>query len=352
MRVFISSTYRDLLPERRALTWVVQELRATFVGMEIFSAAQESLTDAAIREISECDVVVFVIAHRYGSLARASKKSILEREYETACSQKKHIFIYVKDEGACVHVAGIEFENRRKLERFKAKLSKRHLFGRYTTPDQLAGLVAIDLMRFLLNQGFWYDVPREMFERYRAFWKPAIDSETKTAVIMEVGEGHIAHRGELEYAKNINGVRGVLKLLHRRCTGTPAMTLEAWIDSVQTRGRYTFLRAEAIKESGLSAEAVKKALQRLVRRRRVAKVKNYFYVIAPLSGYFGECRIGFTMSSGRSDRSAARFSSPRPCRPTPSTISVPITAATRRFSAWPTGFLFSAAAAPRAPMPA
>ena len=48
------------------------------------------------------------------------------------------------------------------------------------------------------------------------------------------------------------------------------MTLEAWIDSVQARGRYTFLRAEAIKESGLSAEAVKKALQRLVRRRRVA----------------------------------------------------------------------------------
>ena len=60
------------------------------------------------------------------------------------------------------------------------------------------------------------------------------------------------------------------------------MTLEAWIDSVQARGRYTFLRPEAIKESGLSAEAVKKALQRLARRRRVAKVKNYFYVIVPL----------------------------------------------------------------------
>ena len=62
----------------------------------------------------------------------------------------------------------------------------------------------------------------------------------------------------------------------------PAPTVESWVDSLQARGRYTFLRAEAISGSGLSAEAVKKALQRLARRRRVAKVKSYFYVIVPL----------------------------------------------------------------------
>jgi len=60
------------------------------------------------------------------------------------------------------------------------------------------------------------------------------------------------------------------------------MTVEAWVDSRQARGRYTFLRSEAIHGTGLSPEAVKKALQRLARRRRVAKIKNYFYVIVPL----------------------------------------------------------------------
>jgi predicted transcriptional regulator of viral defense system len=59
-------------------------------------------------------------------------------------------------------------------------------------------------------------------------------------------------------------------------------TLERWIDDRQMGGRYVFLRSEAIKESGLSAEAVKKALQRLARRGRIAKAKNYFYVIVPL----------------------------------------------------------------------
>jgi predicted transcriptional regulator of viral defense system len=61
-----------------------------------------------------------------------------------------------------------------------------------------------------------------------------------------------------------------------------SQTLEQWVDSLQARGRYTFLRAEAICESGLSPDTVKKALQRLARRQRVAKVKDYFYVIVPL----------------------------------------------------------------------
>ena len=61
-----------------------------------------------------------------------------------------------------------------------------------------------------------------------------------------------------------------------------AATLEKWIDDHQTGGRYTFLRSEAVQESGLSPEAVKKALQRMTGRGRIAKAKNYFYVIVPL----------------------------------------------------------------------
>lgn len=61
-----------------------------------------------------------------------------------------------------------------------------------------------------------------------------------------------------------------------------AATLEKWIDKRQMGGRYTFLRSEAIDESGLSPESVKKALQRLTARGRVGKAKDYFYVIVPL----------------------------------------------------------------------
>jgi len=59
-------------------------------------------------------------------------------------------------------------------------------------------------------------------------------------------------------------------------------TLESWIDSLQASGKYSFLRARAIKESGLSQAAVSKALQRSVKRGRIVKLKDYFYVIVPL----------------------------------------------------------------------
>lgn len=60
------------------------------------------------------------------------------------------------------------------------------------------------------------------------------------------------------------------------------MSLEDWVNSLQAKGRYSFLRSEALRDSGLSSEAVKKALQRLECRGRLAKAKNYFYVIVPL----------------------------------------------------------------------
>jgi predicted transcriptional regulator of viral defense system len=60
------------------------------------------------------------------------------------------------------------------------------------------------------------------------------------------------------------------------------MTLESWIDSLQARGRYSLLRSEALEQSGLSPDAVRKALQRSVKKGRLIKLKDYFYVIVPL----------------------------------------------------------------------
>lgn len=59
-------------------------------------------------------------------------------------------------------------------------------------------------------------------------------------------------------------------------------TMETWIDNQQARGKYTFLRQEAVRGSGLRAEAARKALQRLAHRERIVKIKNYFYGIVPL----------------------------------------------------------------------
>lgn len=60
------------------------------------------------------------------------------------------------------------------------------------------------------------------------------------------------------------------------------MSLEKWVDQLQARGRYSFRRGEAKSESGLSPAAAKKALQRLVKRGRIAKIKEFFFAVVPL----------------------------------------------------------------------
>jgi len=62
----------------------------------------------------------------------------------------------------------------------------------------------------------------------------------------------------------------------------PLASLESWIDGLQAGGRYSFLRAEALRDSGLSREAATKALQRAVKSGRLVQPKEYFYVIVPL----------------------------------------------------------------------
>lgn len=61
-----------------------------------------------------------------------------------------------------------------------------------------------------------------------------------------------------------------------------AIPVRKWIDALQEAGRYTFLRAEALQQTGGTADSVKMALLRLVRQRRIAKVTDRFFVIVPL----------------------------------------------------------------------
>lgn len=59
-------------------------------------------------------------------------------------------------------------------------------------------------------------------------------------------------------------------------------SLEGYVNALQARSRYTFTREQALAESGLTAEAVKKASTRLQKRRRLARLQAGFYVIVPI----------------------------------------------------------------------
>ena len=60
------------------------------------------------------------------------------------------------------------------------------------------------------------------------------------------------------------------------------MTLTELVDSSQASGRYVLTRAQAMHALGVSKEALKKAVQRLVAKRRLAVAHRGFYVIVPI----------------------------------------------------------------------
>src|SRR5438552_10994057 len=58
--------------------------------------------------------------------------------------------------------------------------------------------------------------------------------------------------------------------------------LDELVDALQSQGRYTFTRTEALAALGASAEAFKKAVQLLTHRRRLVSPRRGFYGIVPV----------------------------------------------------------------------
>ena len=67
-QVFVSSTYVDLVDERREVLQALLELDCIPVGMEMFPAADDDQWTLIKRLIEDCDYYILVVGGRYGSL--------------------------------------------------------------------------------------------------------------------------------------------------------------------------------------------------------------------------------------------------------------------------------------------
>ena len=57
--------------------------------------------------------------------------------------------------------------------------------------------------------------------------------------------------------------------------------IETWIEQLQSEGRYSFTLSDLKKQFPLSPEALKKALQRLLSKGKVTRLRKEFYLIVP-----------------------------------------------------------------------
>lgn len=149
-KIFISSTYLDLIPYRKKLWEVLSNLDIHILGMENFGARSSAPLETCLQEVTQGDVFIGILAYRYGSIDSASKKSFTQLEYERAIDCKKEILIYKFDEDSFIKPRFIDFGTKsNKLIKFKRILSNNHTVETYKDPGDLSFKVDKDLRDLL-----------------------------------------------------------------------------------------------------------------------------------------------------------------------------------------------------------
>ena len=96
-QVFISSTYEDLIGERKAVEETIIRAGDIPVGMEAFPAADEEQFEFIKTIIDGCDYYILIIAGRYGSIAKDGQ-SYTEKEFRYAVSKSIPVLVFLRDE--------------------------------------------------------------------------------------------------------------------------------------------------------------------------------------------------------------------------------------------------------------
>jgi hypothetical protein len=141
LKVFISSTWQDLQPERQAVENAILRMRDTdFAGMEYFGSRTETPRDVSLMEVEQCNLYIGIFARRYGS-------GITEAEYRRAIARNVPCLIYIKDDSVSVPPEFVESDpvKAAKLDALVRELKSKHVVSFFENPDQLATQVVADL---------------------------------------------------------------------------------------------------------------------------------------------------------------------------------------------------------------
>lgn len=147
-QVFISSTFKDLVEERRAVIQTLLEADCIPAGMELFPASDDEKFDLIKRVIDLCDYYVVIVGGRYGSLDAKEQLSYTEMEFDYAVMQKKPIMGFLHgDPGKLIgDKIDLDAELRQKLDIFREKIERR-MVKYWHSPDDLPGQVALAIMQ-------------------------------------------------------------------------------------------------------------------------------------------------------------------------------------------------------------
>jgi len=144
-QVFISSTFDDLKEHRDAVVKAVLQLGHLPVGMEMFSAGDQTQWETIKSYIDSSDYYLVVLAHRYGSKDPASGIGYTEQEYDYAGEQRVPRLGFVIDRNANWPMNQVQKDTIAELDAFKEKVAKNRIVKFWDTSDKLTSQVIASL---------------------------------------------------------------------------------------------------------------------------------------------------------------------------------------------------------------
>jgi hypothetical protein len=150
LKVFISSTYLDLIDYRKAIIEQLNRMKVAGVMMEYMGSSESEPSDVSLEELNKCNIYLGIIGHRYGTEIKGKDKSIVQCEYDRALElyndHKMRLLIYLADDTVPLPKSLIEPDNlRKKLDEFRRNLKSKHTTRLFKTPDEIAAWVSADL---------------------------------------------------------------------------------------------------------------------------------------------------------------------------------------------------------------
>ena len=125
-RVFVSSTYTDMVPYREAIRMALNKVDCIPYGMERFGAASIPPLDVCIEELKKSQIYICALGMRYGSIDSETGKSYTQLEYEAARKMGLPTLVFLIDENKVkFNLSEIDMgELGEKLAAFKSEIKE------------------------------------------------------------------------------------------------------------------------------------------------------------------------------------------------------------------------------------
>lgn len=135
--VFVSSTYVDLIEERKAVSDMIAKAGFVAEGMEIFPASSQSQMEFIEQIIDRCDYYVLILAGRYGSVD-GSGTSYTELEYQYAVDKGIPVLAFLHNDLGSLPNNNVDGD-RGKIDAFRDLVSENAIVDFWSEPNELAG---------------------------------------------------------------------------------------------------------------------------------------------------------------------------------------------------------------------